>query len=115
MKRLREQRTLTKEEKKLLKTCSQLLKAFDPSAKIILYGSRARGDAQPDSDYDVLILTEKEATLQKEDDFRGQIYPLELETGAVITVMLYNQQTWESPLYQAMPFHQNVERDGVTL
>lgn len=115
MKLLREQRTLTKEEKKLLRTCSHLFKTIDPSAEIILYGSRARGDAEPDSDYDLLILTEKEATLQREDHFRGQIYPLELETGAVITVMLYNRQTWESPLYKAMPFHQNVERDGVTL
>lgn len=28
--------------------------------RIVLFGSRARGDAQPDSDYDVLVLVESE-------------------------------------------------------
>ena len=33
----------------------RIVEAVDPD-KIILFGSRARGDAHPDSDYDILII-----------------------------------------------------------
>ena len=62
--------------------------SIDTSAEIILYGSRARGDAHSESDYDLLILTDGEATLELEDTFRRILYPIELETGAVLTVVM---------------------------
>jgi predicted nucleotidyltransferase len=37
----------------------RIVAAVDPD-KIILFGSRARGDAKPDSDYDILILAPSE-------------------------------------------------------
>jgi hypothetical protein len=43
------------------------------------------------------------------------IYPLELDTGAVLTLAIYNKQQWDTPLYRAMPFHKNVDREGVLL
>ena len=40
----------------LLKHVKQTIHEFEPDADIILYGSRARGDAHPESDWDFLIL-----------------------------------------------------------
>ena len=115
MKHLKDDTTFPKEEKEILTRCSREFKKIDPNVQVILYGSRARRDHVSDSDYDLLILTAGEASLTKEDKFRGQVYDIELETGAVLTVRLYNKQTWDSPLYRVMPFHQNVEKDGVIL
>jgi len=102
-------------EKELLVRCKQTIRAIDPTADVILFGSRARGDAEEDSDYDLLILTDGDSGLKREDVFRQSLYPLELETGAVLTVMAYNRQVWESPLYREMPFGRNVRRDGLVL
>jgi len=115
MKQLREYKTASEYEKVLLMRCCSVIKNIDPSAEIILYGSRARGDADPESDYDLLILTDGDITLKKEDLFRRQLYPIEIETGAVFTVILLSRKEWSSPLYRAMPFYQNVKRDGVVL
>ena len=86
-----------------------------PGAAVILYGSRARGDARTDSDYDLLVLVDGEVDWKLEDQIRQCLYPLELATGAVLTVYAYSHRTWDSPLYRAMPFTQHVERDGVVL
>jgi uncharacterized protein len=50
-----------------------------------------------------------------EDQIRLRLYGLELETGAVVTINAYNRSDWCSPLYRAMPFTQNVEREGIVL
>lgn len=102
-------------DKELLNRCKEIVKRIDPSADLILYGSRARGDAEQDSDYDLLILADREATLEREDAFRRALFPLQLDFDAVLSVFLYNRQTWDSPLYRAMPFNQNVRREGILL
>mgnify|MGYP001792404269 CR=1 FL=1 len=44
------------EKSELLKRIKILVREIDSTADIILYGSRARGDEHPDSDWDILIL-----------------------------------------------------------
>jgi predicted nucleotidyltransferase len=115
MKQLKDYNGINELEKNILIRCGSAIKSIDPSAEIILYGSRARGDAEPESDYDLLILTDGEVTLEREDIFRMQLFPIELETGAVLTVILTSRKDWSSSLYSAMPLYQNIKRDGVVL
>lgn len=42
---------------KLLADCKTVVRSLMPRARIVLFGSRARGDAGPDSDYDLLVLS----------------------------------------------------------
>jgi predicted nucleotidyltransferase len=95
--------------------CRKAIKSIDPTAEVILYGSRARGSTEQDSDYDLLVLSDGDVTLEREDMICNRLYKIELETGAVITAFVYNRHQWTSPLYQAMPFHENVVRDGIIL
>ncbi len=41
-------------------------------------------------------------------------FPLQ-EDGAVLTLSVYNRDLWSSALCRAMPFHENVDREGVLL
>lgn len=115
MKTLRNSKTLADADKALLERCRAAVVQIEPSAELILYGSRARGEGRQDSDWDLLILIDGPATLKAEDTFRRQIYPIELETGAVLTVLLASRADWQSPLYAAMPLYQNINREGLRL
>ncbi len=99
----------------LLLKCRNAIKKIDATADVILYGSRARGDFKPESDYDLLIIINDEVTLEKEDVFRKQLFPIELETGYVLTVFLVKREDWDSPIYGAMPLYQNIKKDGIIL
>ncbi len=102
-------------EGSLLRRVKDAVRQALPNAAVILYGSRARGDAKPDSDYDLLVLTDAAATLSLEEEVRKSLYPIELETGAVLTLILYSKADWESPLAKAIPLHEHVDRDGILL
>ena len=99
----------------LLQRCKKAIRSVVPDADVILYGSRARGDAADDSDYDLLVLVDRPADITMHERLIASIYPLELESGAVLTLTAHNRNLWSSRLYKAMPFHENVDREGVLL
>ena len=99
----------------LLQRCKRAITDVVADADVILYGSRARGDAHEDSGYDILIIVNGPVDMALEEEILSNVYPLELESGRMLTLITYSKQQWNSPLYRAMPFHKNVERDGVLL
>jgi len=98
----------------LLQRCKKAIRAVVPDADVILYGSRARGDAKDDSDYDLLVLVDRSADVEVHQQLISGISPQEGD-GAVLTLTVYNRDQWNSRRYQAMPFRENVDREGVLL
>jgi predicted nucleotidyltransferase len=89
-----------------------IVKEKAPFAKVYLYGSRVRGTAKEDSDWDVLILLQKEKiTREIEEGIFDPLYDLELDTGEIISPMIYSEQEWNNK-YRITPFYQNVMREG---
>ena len=99
----------------LLHRIREAIHGVEPTAQVILYGSRARGDAQPDSDWDLLVLLDGPVDYRRAAAVRHRLYPLELEADIIVSAMVLSDEEWHSPLAQAMPFHENVLSEGVTL
>lgn len=111
----RESWNSTSADDRLLTECKAAIRRVAPDASLILYGSRARGDAQEHSDYDLLVLVEGAVDMQLEQSIVDQLFPLELRTGKVLTMLIYSRSQWDSTLYRAMPLHKNVTREGVVI
>jgi len=92
----------------------QYVSKVEPSAEVILYGSRARGDERIDSDWDIIILTNLPANVQTERKFRHNLYDLELETGETFSVFVYSKHNWRNT-QRITPFYKNVSREGIRL
>ena len=90
------------------------IKRIDPKAKVVLFGSRARGDAKKDSDWDLLILIDSLNIRESEDLFRDKIYDLELETGEIISMFVYNNKDWSSR-HKITPLYKSIKKEGVVL
>jgi len=87
----------------------------EPGAKVILYGSHARGDFNKNSDYDILILLDKsEINREDETNVKYPLYDLEFETGKIMSVLVLSQKEWEQK-HKITPFYENVQKEGVVL
>jgi predicted nucleotidyltransferase len=95
----------------ILTTVKKRIKSVDPNAKIILFGSRARNDAHKNSDWDFLILTEKNPDRTFRNKIYDELFELELETDEVVTGIIQNIESWHE--YSNTPIYQNILRDGV--
>lgn len=86
------------------------VESIDPKAKVILFGSRARGDFKRDSDWDFLILTSKNSDESLKRKIREALIDTELEAEEVISTLIYSQQIWRD--YQSTPLYKNIITDG---
>jgi predicted nucleotidyltransferase len=98
-----------------LARCRDAVQEVAPGATVILYGSRARGASEPESDYDLLVLVEGASSRALEDQIGDRLYTLELESDSVVSLLVYEKHTWDTPLCKAMPLHRNVDREGILL
>ncbi len=87
---------------------------IDPSAEIILYGSKARGDEHSESDWDLLILTDYPVSINKEKQFRHHLFDLELKIEEPFSTFVYSKNDWNSKM-RITPFYKNVNSEGVKL
>lgn len=98
----------------ILSEIKTFLHTADPNARAMLFGSRARDDAREDSDWDVLVLIEKDKV--RNEDFDNIAYPLiELgwTIGEKINPVLYTFSEWEKRSFTI--FHKNVEEEGIAI
>jgi len=104
---------LRENEKNALQELKEKILVKFPDAEIILYGSRARGDSEEESDIDLLILVESLINTKLEEEIFHLSYQIELKYEVVFGEIVENKDFWNTPLANAMPLHRNIDREGV--
>jgi predicted nucleotidyltransferase len=80
---------------------------------VVLFGSRARGEAAPDSDMDVLVLTARPVTREERHRVTGALSPLGREIGVMFSTLVVDEESWSRGMHRVLPIHAEIERDGV--
>lgn len=99
-------------EEQILEHIKSLVLEIDPTAQIILFGSRARKEATIESDWDILIISELDHGLKTEQLFRHKLFYLELDAGISISTFVFNREVWNTNAKQT-PLFDSVSQDGI--
>ena len=89
------------------------MKTLPPRSSLFLYGSRARGDAHANSDWDLLILLDKQSLEAADYEVAYPFRELGWEIGEDLNPSLYTKKQWSS--WSFLPYYKNVERDKIVL
>jgi predicted nucleotidyltransferase len=101
-------------DNEILAEIKRLVKQNAPDAQVILFGSRARGDARPDSDWDVLILLDRDKFSSADyDKIAYPLFDLAMTFDAFVSPKIYTKNDWLKR--SCSIFYKNVEEDGVEL
>ena len=103
------------ERNKVIENIQQVAKNVLPKgSSLLLYGSRARGDEHESSDWDLLILLDKQELT--DSDYDNVSFPFTMlgwNIGELISPQMYTKKEWESISF--LPFYKNVEHDKIIL
>lgn len=104
---------MDQKDKDIAKTVKSAVREFDPSAKVVLFGSRARGDAHKDSDYDFLVLLNLPLDFQLKTRILDKLYDIELAFDCVLGVLVENSTHWQ--MQENTPIFSEISQDGITV
>jgi len=98
----------------VLEAIRNVTNRMKPRVRAILFGSRARNDARKESDWDILLLIDKDKL--ERDDYDNFSYPL-FELGWMlneqVNPILYTEKEWQKQHFT--PFYHTVTTEGIVL
>jgi len=86
-----------------------------PLRRMILFGSRAKGDADPGSDMDVIVVLEDPVESEDENWVSECAWEAGFEHGIVVAPITFSRKEWEEGPERYSLLALAAERDGITL
>ncbi len=104
---------LNERDRQAIERAAAILRERFPVERVVLFGSKARGDDDPESDIDLLILTSRPMSHAEQDAMTDALFGLQLELDVAISTLITPTKEWEHGLAQVLPIRHEVDRDGV--
>lgn len=82
--------------------------------QMLLFGSKARGDGDEESDIDVLLLVDQR-TREVKQIVGDAAFDASLANDVVLSPIVSEKEGYDCPLHRATAFYANVQREGIPL
>jgi len=112
---LGETRFLSEAEKKALDEIKRRVSEKFDIRRYVLFGSKARGDATPESDVDLLIISGRELSHRERHCISDILFDVNLAYDTLFSYISVDETQWNSALHGFLPIHENIEREGITV
>jgi len=102
-------------DRDILNKLKNLLQEKVKLHQVILFGSRARGDAEPDSDMDVLVVLDEPRTREVREIVSDCAWEAGFDAGVVVVPIVVSRDHWENGHERASLLAKAVKEEGVPI
>jgi uncharacterized protein len=110
-----EQAGLDSREHAAISAAARLLRERFAALEVVLFGSRARGEGDAESDLDLLVVTARPLDWRERQALVDALFDIELEHDVVLSPLVVARDAWQRGPYTVLPIRWEIERDGVTV
>lgn len=90
----------------------RLVEKFDIEV-FVLYGSVARGQADEESDVDLLVVTSKPLTRFERHGITNVVFEVNLQYDTNFSTLVVDLKSWETGIISVLPVRDEIIRDGI--
>lgn len=83
--------------------------------KVVLFGSKARGDDDEHSDIDMLLITSEVLHWREEKAIVEALFELGLTYGVIFSPLFVTAKEWDGGLFTEFPIYEEIVRDGIVV
>ncbi|MDZ7697081.1 MAG: nucleotidyltransferase domain-containing protein [Deltaproteobacteria bacterium] len=102
-------------EKAAIQEATRILKDRFSVEDVILFGSKARGDSDPESDIDLLLLSKRPLDWKERHAIVDALFDVEMKHDVVISIIINTLHDWNDGVCTALPIHDQINREGVAM
>ena len=106
---------LMKNESEAIEAAIRMLKSEFSVSKVILFGSKARGDHDEHSDIDLLVVASRLLHWKEEKAIVGALFDIGMEYDVIFSPLFTYSDEWENGIFTEFPVYQEISRDGVVV
>jgi uncharacterized protein len=110
-----QQAPLLQRERQAVEAAVRGLKMKFPIDHVILFGSKARGEADAHSDIDMLLLTARPLHWTEEKAIVEALFDIGMAYDVLFSPWCVSCEEWEGDLFQELPIYQEICRDGAVV
>lgn len=106
---------LSKNERVAIDAAVMLLRERFPVEKVILYGSKVRGDSDEYSDIDLLLITSKPLHWREEKTIVEMLFDLGMEYDVVFSPLFASSDEWDRGVFREFPIYREIMEGGAII
>ena len=92
----------------------RLFHMFDVES-LILFGSAARGEADEESDCDLLVVTTNTLTRPERHEITDMVFEINLLHDTNFSTLVIDHDSWETGTFSVLPLREEIIEDGIKL
>ncbi len=105
--------SLPANDRRAIAAAHEILRHQFPVTRIVLFGSKARGGGDAESDIDLLVLTSRKCTWQEKEAMIAALGELQRLKNIIFSLLIVPEIDWVEGIYQALPIRDEIDRDRV--
>jgi uncharacterized protein len=98
-----------------IQTADKLLKKSFPVKRMILFGSKTRGEADEHSDIDILIICSRVLNWKEEKELSGMLFDIGIEYDVIFSPLFTTENEFNGGIFTYFPIYNEIVNTGATV